>query len=76
MMENEHFNCMKMVSCKVTTIKNDDNRKLGGVGVLGPLWVTGDVGVSGVYWGLAGTVGTQAPEGVQGASWGIEGSWG
>ena len=36
--ENEHFNCMKMVSCKVTTIENDDNRKLGDVGVLGPFW--------------------------------------
>ena len=28
MIENEHFNCMKMVSCKVMTIENDDNKKL------------------------------------------------
>ena len=28
MIENEYFICMKMVSCKVTTIENDDNRKL------------------------------------------------
>ena len=52
MIENEHFNCMKMVSCKVTTIENDDNRKLGSVGVLGAIMgVTGGVGVSEVYWG-------------------------
>ena len=37
---------MKTVSCKVTTIEIDDNRKLGDVGVLGPLW--GDRGVGGV----------------------------
>ena len=36
MIENEHFNCVKMVSCKVT-IENDDNRKLGGVGMLGAI---------------------------------------
>ena len=42
--ENEHFNCMKMVSCKVTTIENDDNRKLGGVGMLRAIMgVTGGV---------------------------------
>ena len=35
MLENDHFNCMKMVSYKVTAIENDDNRKLRGVGVLG-----------------------------------------
>ena len=51
-----------MVSCKVTTIENVDNRKIGGVGVI--LEVTGGVGVSAVYWGLAGTVGTQGSEGV------------
>ena len=28
---------MKMVSCKVTLIANDDNRKLGGVRVLGAI---------------------------------------
>ena len=43
MIENEHFNCMKMVSCKVTTIENDENRKLGGVGVLEAI-----LGVTGV----------------------------
>ena len=59
MIENEHFNCTKMVSCKVTTIENDNNRKLGGVGA-----IMGVTGVSGVYWELAGTVGTPGPEGV------------
>ena len=58
MIEHEHFNCMKMVSCKVTN-ENDDNRKLGGVGTI--LGVT--EGIRGVL-GLAGTVGTQGPEGV------------
>ena len=37
MIENGHFNCVKMVNFKVTTIQNDDNRKLGGVGVLGAI---------------------------------------
>ena len=27
MIENEHFNCVKMVSSKVMTIGNDDDRK-------------------------------------------------
>ena len=40
--ENEHFNCMKTVSCKVTT-ENDDNRELGGVVALGAI-----MGVMGV----------------------------
>ena len=43
MIENECFNCMKMVSCKVTNIEHDDNRKLGGVGVM---WAI--MGVTGV----------------------------
>ena len=62
--ENEHFHCMKMVSCKVTTIEHNNNYKLGGVGVLGPVW--GDRGVGGVrgVLGLAVTLGTQGPEGV------------
>ena len=34
--------------------------------MLGPLWGFQGVGVSGVYWGLAGTVGTQGPEGYRG----------
>ena len=45
--ENEHFNCMKMVSCKVTTIENDDNRTLGDEG--DHYGETG--GVRGVYGG-------------------------
>ena len=64
--ENEHSNCMKMVSCKVTF----DNQN-GCRWCLGPLWaprVLGPLGehqaVSGVYWGLAGTVDTQGPEGI------------
>ena len=58
--ENEHFNCMKTVSCKVTSIENDDNRKLGGVGLLG---------CQGYIGGLTETVGTQGPEGI----WGNQG---
>ena len=50
--ENEHFHCMKIVSCKVTTIEYDNNSKLGGVGVLGPLW--GDRGCRGVRGVLGG----------------------
>ena len=49
--ENEHFNCMKTVSCKVTTIENGDNRKLVGIGCWGSFGDDGGVGVSGVYWG-------------------------
>ena len=47
---------MKTVSCKVTTIENDDNRKLGGVGVLVAIMgVTGGVGgVKGVFRGWQG----------------------
>ena len=49
--ENEHFNCMKMVSCKVTTIEHDDNRQLDDVGVLGAIMgVTGDI--RGVLWAV------------------------
>ena len=62
--ENEHFNCMKMVSCKVTTIENDDNRKLGGIGVWGHYGGDGVYGCQGCIGVLAGTVGTQGPEGV------------
>ena len=47
MIENEHFNCMKMVSCEVTTIEHDNNWKLGGVGVLGHYVVDGGVRM---YW--------------------------
>ena len=64
MIENEHFNCMKMVSCKVTTIENDDNIKLGGVGVFRAIIGMTRCSRCQVYWGLAGTVGTQGPEGV------------
>ena len=49
--ENEHFNCMKMVSCTVTTIENDDNRKPGDVGVFGTI-MGGDKGVGGVRGAL------------------------
>ena len=69
MIENEHFNCMKTISCKVTTIEHDDNRKLGCEGVGAIIGVTG---VSGVYWGLAGTLGIKGPEGVLGH----QGHWG
>ena len=44
MIENEHFNYMNVVSCKVTTIEHDDNRQLGGVGVFGALWGDRDIG--------------------------------
>ena len=79
MIENEHFNCMQMVSCKVTMITNDNNRKLGGTGVGGHY--QGDRGV-GVYWGTgrdcrysgarrgigaSGVLGT--PRGVGGCLW-------
>ena len=56
--ENEHFNCKMMVSCKVTTIANDDKRNLGCRGVGGHYGGDRGVMVSGVYWGLTGTVGT------------------
>ena len=52
MIENECFNCMKTVSCKVTTIENDDNRKLGGVGMLGAI-----LGVTGCVEGCQGCIG-------------------
>ena len=43
---------------------------IGGVGCKGPFWmcqgVSGCVGVSGVYWGLTETLGTQKPEGYRG----------
>ena len=61
--ENEHFNCVKMVSCKVT-IANDDNRNLEVYGVGAIMGMTRGIGgVMGVL-GLAGTVGTLGPEGV------------
>ena len=50
--ENEHFNYMKTVSCKVATIENDDNRKLGGIAVLGAI-----MGVTGVVEGVRGVLG-------------------
>ena len=59
--ENEHFNCMKMVSYKVTTIEHDNNQKLGGVGVLGAIMRLRG-GVGGVL-GLTGIVGTQGHKG-------------
>ena len=49
MIENEHFNCMKTVSCKVTIVEHDDNRKLGGVGAI--------MGVTGGVWGVWGVLG-------------------
>ena len=69
--ENEHSNCVKMVSCKVMTI--DSQNICGimghwgtprGLGLLGRHWGHQGVGVSGVYWGLARSVGTQGPAGV------------
>ena len=54
-----------------------------------PFGGIGGVGVSGLYWGLAGTVHTQGPEGYRdiwgvlgapigcrGLFWGIRGHWG
>ena len=70
--ENECFNCMKMVSCKVMTIENDDNWKLGSVGVLGPLW--GDMECRGVRVVLGAdrdNLGTQGTDRGIGASGGI-----
>ena len=63
MIENQHFNCMKMVSCKVTTIENDVKRKLGGVGCWGHSW--GNRGCRGVRGALGAgrTLGTQRPKG-------------
>ena len=52
------------------------------MGVLGPFGVSGVWGMSGVYWGLAGSVGTQEPEvvwvafGVPRGSWGCQGPLG
>ena len=57
MIAYKHYNCTKMVSCKVTTIENQmENRwhkealraPWGVGGIRGSL---GGVGVSGVYWG-------------------------
>ena len=56
--ENDHFNCMKMVICKVTTIENHKGFGgiLGGVGV--HFGVSGGIrgvgGISGVLWGWQG----------------------
>ena len=61
--ENDHLNCMKMVSCKVTTIENQKGyrgirehwRLIGGVGGLagnfGSVGGIRGVGVSGVMGG-------------------------
>ena len=57
MIENECFNCVKMVCCKVTTIDSQKGYRLhkghwgllGGVGVLGLLG--GVRGALEVYWG-------------------------
>ena len=48
MIENKHFNCIKMVSCKVMTTENNDDSKLEGRGCWAILGVTGGVRV---YWG-------------------------
>ena len=69
MIENKHFNCAKIVRCKVMTIKTQKGYRwyeghwglLDGVGRL--LEGIRGKGVSGVYWGLAGSVGTQGTEG-------------
>ena len=56
MIENEHLNCMQMVSCKLT-IENDDNRKLWGVTVLHGCmvnWQGRGNGVAWIYGQLAG----------------------
>ena len=49
MIENEHFNCAKTLSCKVMTIKTQKGigviRGIGGLpGVLEPLGASGGVG--------------------------------
>ena len=69
MIENDHFNCAKTVSCKVTVKTQKGYRwyqghwgLLGGVG--GCLGEPGGVGVSGMYLRLAESVGTQGLEGV------------
>ena len=75
MIENEQSNCMKMVSCRVMTIDNQKGYRwhkghwgiLGGVGSVGAIrehWGHQRCRVSRMYWGLAGSVGTQGPEGV------------
>ena len=47
MIENEHFNCMKTVSCKVTTIENQKGYR-GHQGALGASRGVGPIlGVSG-----------------------------
>ena len=66
MIENEHFNCAKMLSCKVMIIKTQKGyRWYQGhwvlLGVFGPLG--GIRGCMGCIGGLAGSVDTQGPEG-------------
>ena len=67
MIENKHFNCTKIVSCKVMTFKTQKRYRwylghlglLGGVGDIRGCWrVSGCWGCTG---GLAGSVGTEGP---------------
>ena len=70
MIENEHFNCMKMDSCKVMTIDNQKGYRwhkgaLGasrGVGAI--RGIRGCRGCQGCIRGLTGSVGTYRPVGV------------
>ena len=65
MIANKCFNCEKTVSCTVTTIENQEYRWHQGHWELpAGVGMSGGVGVPRVYWGLAGTVGTQVLEGV------------
>ena len=78
MIENEGFNCAKMVSCKVMTIKTHKGyRWYQGhwelLGVLGAIRGHQGVGVSGVYWGADRECRYSGPQGVLVVSRGIGG---
>ena len=67
--ENEYFNWVKMVSCKVTTIEHDNNQKLWSVGCWGHYGVDrGCRGVRGVLrgWKKLGTQGLRGYRGIKG----------
>ena len=49
MIENEHLNCVQMISCKLT-IENDDNRTLWGVTVLHGCMVNWQERCNSVAW--------------------------
>ena len=67
--ENEHLNCVQMVSCKLT-IENDDNRKLWGVMVLHGCLVNWQGRCNGVAW----IYGQLARGRCNGVAW-IYGNW-